>query len=84
MNEKPTFWSLMWEHWDLAKTLRSLKIYFEPEKCSGVWQCVAVCPVGCWDRDMGARKAVLSKPQSCVACGACVLQCPEGAIELKK
>ena len=82
MSQKPSFWSSLAEHWRIARTLRQLQIRFYPEKCTGVWQCYEVCPVGCWTPDREARKAIFHDGDRCIACGACVLQCPEGAIEL--
>ena len=83
MTEEPTFWSSMMEHWELARTLRKLKIYFDPALCTGVYQCVEVCPVGSWLRNPEERKAVFIGEEICIACGACVLQCPEQAIRLE-
>lgn len=83
MAENPKMIDLMLEHLELARTLRKLRIHFDPAKCSGVWECIQVCPVACWERDPAARKAVFVRPEACIACNACVLQCPEGAIELK-
>ncbi|MFQ5420870.1 MAG: ferredoxin family protein [Anaerolineae bacterium] len=82
MSETPTFWSAIGEHWQIARTLRYQEIQFDPEKCTGVWQCYEVCPVGCWTPDRESRKAIFHDPDLCIACGACVLQCPEGAIRL--
>jgi NAD-dependent dihydropyrimidine dehydrogenase PreA subunit len=61
---------------------RRLHIRFDSDKCTGVWQCYEVCPIGCWTPNLEARKAVFHDSDRCIACGACVLQCPEGAIEL--
>lgn len=83
MSENITFWSSIAEHWEIARTLRGLQIHFEPEKCTGVWQCYEVCPVGCWTPNYEQRKVEFHDPERCIACGACVLQCPEGAIALK-
>jgi len=80
---EPKMMDLMLEHLELARTLRKLQIHFDPEKCTGVYQCVQVCPVDCWDKDLESRKAIFARPEDCIACNACVLQCPEGAIELK-
>jgi NAD-dependent dihydropyrimidine dehydrogenase PreA subunit len=83
VSEGPTFWSALFEHLEIARTLRGLSIHFYPEKCEGVWQCYEVCPVGCWSPDRERRVVAFHDPELCIACGACVLQCPEGAIELK-
>lgn len=65
------------------KTLRNLRIFFEPQKCKGVWECYEVCPVDCWLPDHQANKVIFKNAEQCIACGACVLQCPQGAIALK-
>ena len=83
MSTQPTLWSSIVEHWHLAQTLRYLKIQFDPELCSGAWECYEVCPVDCWTPDRVSNIVVFHDPDRCIACGACVLQCPENAIELK-
>ncbi len=83
MAENPTFWSSLAEHWEIARTLRRLEIHFDPEQCTGVWQCYEVCPIGCWTPNYERRRVVFHDPALCIACGACVLQCPEKAIVLK-
>ena len=83
MTSRPTLWSSLLEHVELARRLRGLEIHFYPERCKGVWQCYEVCPVGCWTPDYERRVAIFHDGERCIACGACVLQCPEGAIELK-
>ncbi len=82
MSTQPNMWSSMLEHLELARTLRSLRIQFNPQKCIGAWQCFEVCPVGCWTPDFEQRKAIFHDAHLCIACGACVLQCPEDAIVL--
>jgi NAD-dependent dihydropyrimidine dehydrogenase PreA subunit len=83
MDEEPTLWSSVAEHWDIARSLRGLRIYFDPGRCIGDWLCYEVCPVGCWKPDLKKGKALFTKPERCVACGACSLQCPGLAIELR-
>ncbi len=83
MSESPKMMDLMLEHLELARTLRKLKIYFDPSKCIGVWECIQVCPVNCWEKHPVERRAVFVRPEACIACSACVLQCPEGAIDLR-
>lgn len=69
--------------WKRARSLNRLAIHFDVDKCTGVWECYEVCPVGCWTPDHERRKAVFRDLGRCVACGACMLQCPAGAIELR-
>lgn len=83
MSHKPTLWSSLAEHWHIARTLRGLEIHFDAGKCTGVWECYEVCPVGCWTPDEERGKVVLQHPERCIACGACALQCPRDAIELR-
>jgi len=83
MPTQPTLLSSLKDNLKFAKELRSLRIYFYPEKCKGVWQCCDVCPVGCWTPDYEKRAAIFIDAERCIACGACVLQCPEDAIELR-
>ena len=67
---------------DKIRTLRRMSIRFDEAKCTGVFQCSDVCPVGCWTPNHRTRKAEFHHPELCIACGACVLQCPKGAIAL--
>ena len=83
MTQEPTMWDSLAEHWEIAKKLRNLSIYLDPQKCKGVWQCYQVCPVNSWKPDHENRVVIFQGEQVCIACGACVLQCPEGAIELR-
>lgn len=71
------------EELEIGRKLRTLQIHFDPEKCTGVYQCYAVCPIGCWAPDRPRRKVIFHDPDKCIACGACVLQCPRDAIELR-
>lgn len=49
----------MSEHWHIARTLRGLQIHLDPNKCTGVWQCYEVRPIGCWTPDQKQRTVVL-------------------------
>ncbi len=80
--QSPSLWESLWQHLEIARTLRHLEIRFDESKCIGAWECYAVCPVGCWTPDYHRRKAIFHDPERCIACGACVLQCPEDAIRL--
>ncbi len=83
MKSEPSMWSSLREQVQFARDLRGLQIHFYPEKCTGVWQCYNVCPVGCWTPDFERRVSIFHDPERCIACSACVLQCPRDAIELK-
>jgi len=83
MNESPSLWSSLTEHLQIARNLRKMQIHFYPERCSGVWQCYEVCPMGRWLPDRQKRLVIELESVFCIACGACVLQCPQKAIELK-
>jgi NAD-dependent dihydropyrimidine dehydrogenase PreA subunit len=73
----------MAKEWTRMRSLRKLAIHFDADKCTGVWECYQVCPVGCWTPDYERRKAIFHAGERCIACGACVLQCPKDAIELR-
>ena len=83
MKTNPNLLSSLTEHLEIARKLRKLQIHFDAEKCTGVYQCYMVCPVGCWTPDHPNRKVLFHDPEKCIACGACVLQCPQDAIELR-
>lgn len=70
------------DEWQHMQQLRYLQIKFDPDKCTGVWQCYEVCPIGCWTPDYGKRVVMFHDAELCIACGACVLQCPQDAIQL--
>jgi NAD-dependent dihydropyrimidine dehydrogenase PreA subunit len=81
--ESPSLRDLMLEHWHLARTLRRLEIFFEPERCIGLYECYDVCPVDCWRLDLQNGKVEFVGDKRCIACNACVLQCSAEAIELR-
>lgn len=81
--ESPGLMAMLKEHWHLALHLRQMRIDFHPERCVGVLECYAVCPVDCWKPDQASGKVSFQNVDLCIACGACVLQCPEEAIELE-
>ena len=65
-----------------VRELRYLRIEFDPERCSGTWQCYEVCPIGLWKPNYGTRVVEYGDAQRCIACGACVVQCQPQAIKL--
>jgi NAD-dependent dihydropyrimidine dehydrogenase PreA subunit len=83
MGKTPKLWSSIVSHWEIARSLRGLKIHFDANRCKGAWQCYNVCPIACWTPDRVRRVVTFHNPERCIACGACVLQCPQRAIELR-
>jgi NAD-dependent dihydropyrimidine dehydrogenase PreA subunit len=77
-----SFNEMLAKEWNTVRKLRRLHIDFDPERCIGTWQCVQVCPIGCWTPDKVARIVQFHDGERCVACGACVLQCKPEAIHL--
>jgi len=59
---------------------RAWHVTLDLERCAGVFQCVAVCPEACFERQMEPRKAVFAHDDRCVRCGACIVQCPMDAL----
>jgi NAD-dependent dihydropyrimidine dehydrogenase PreA subunit len=55
-----------------------VKITVDYDKCTGVGDCVSMCPVEVFELVDG--KAVPSKISECTECCACVTACPNEAI----
>jgi len=72
----------LFKEWRTIRELRHLHIQFDPDRCTGTWQCYDVCPIGCWTPDHQNSIAIFHDAELCVACGACVLQCKPEAIRL--
>lgn len=64
---------------DLVSTnsVQRLIPHFNPDKCTGCGQCVAVCT---YHAIAVVNQQVLFFKELCHACGSCALHCPEGAI----
>ena len=56
-----------------------IKITIDYDKCTGIGECVTVCPVDIFEIVDG--KAFIKNPGECIECCACVSECPNGAIE---
>ncbi len=53
------------------------------ERCTGVAECVQVCPKDVLTMN-GARRIVeIAQPDECMGCGACIVQCPEDALRFR-
>ena len=52
----------------------------DPTRCTGVGDCVVVCPTQCLALIEGRPRLV--RPRDCIACTLCVLVCPEQALRM--
>jgi len=57
---------------------KGLSIEVDQERCTGVGECVDVCPSSVYELVEG--KAVPVRIDACIGCCACVDACPQGAI----
>ncbi len=52
------------------------------QRCSGIGECAAVCPVGVFGTDSGGRCTVYNQ-ELCFGCMACVAQCAEKGVTVE-
>ena len=60
------------------KDVATLK--FSPDKCTGCFLCVYVCPHGVFTED--GKKAAITDRDLCMECGACMKNCAFDAIDV--
>lgn len=53
------------------------------DRCTGVADCVQVCPRDVLVMDGKRRKVRITRPDDCIRCGACIVQCPEDALRFR-
>jgi NAD-dependent dihydropyrimidine dehydrogenase PreA subunit len=53
------------------------------ERCTGVAECVQVCPRDVLQMNGRRRKVEIRRPGQCIECGACIVQCPEDALRFR-
>jgi NAD-dependent dihydropyrimidine dehydrogenase PreA subunit len=53
------------------------------ERCTGVADCVQVCPREVLQMDGQKRRVEISRAEQCIQCGACIVQCPEDALRFR-
>jgi NAD-dependent dihydropyrimidine dehydrogenase PreA subunit len=56
------------------------QIVVDPERCTGAWNCVAVCPEAVFEPRPEIHKVAITRDDRCIRCGACVVQCPQDAL----
>jgi len=59
---------------------REFHVALDLERCSGAYNCWAVCPEACFDKRPESHKVEITHDDRCIRCGACVVQCPQDAL----
>jgi fumarate reductase flavoprotein subunit/NADH-quinone oxidoreductase subunit F len=57
-----------------------VKIYIDPERCTGCSECMDICPVDCIEGKDGYIHMI--DEMDCTRCGECIKTCPEKAVIL--
>jgi NAD-dependent dihydropyrimidine dehydrogenase PreA subunit len=53
------------------------------DRCTGVSECVQVCPRNVFRMNELKRKVEVMRPDDCIQCGACIVQCPRDALRFR-
>jgi len=61
------------------KNVVTLKL--NPDRCTGCWMCLDVCPRAVLAR--GDGKVLITTLDACIECGACQQNCPAGALSVR-
>ena len=59
---------------------RLFHVALDLDRCSGAYNCWAVCPEACFDKKPEAHKIEITHADRCIRCGACIVQCPQDAL----
>lgn len=59
---------------------KEFRIALDLERCTGAYNCWAVCPEACFVKRAEIHKIELTHGDRCIRCGACVVQCPQDAL----
>jgi NAD-dependent dihydropyrimidine dehydrogenase PreA subunit len=53
------------------------------DRCTGVSECVQVCPRNVFRMNALERRVEVVLPADCIQCGACIVQCPRDALRFR-
>ena len=53
------------------------------DRCTGVSECVHVCPRNVFRMNALKRRVEVVRPGDCIQCGACIVQCPRDALRFR-
>jgi ferredoxin len=53
------------------------------DRCTGVSECVQVCPRNVFSMNAFKRRVEVVRPGDCIQCGACIVQCPRDALRFR-
>ncbi len=59
---------------------RQFRVVLDLERCTGAYNCWAVCPEACFDKLPSLQKVAITHSDRCIRCGACIVQCPQDAL----
>lgn len=59
---------------------KDFRVVLDRERCSGAYNCWAVCPEAVFEKQPAIHKVSIARPESCIRCGACLVQCPQDAL----
>lgn len=59
---------------------KDFHVVLDLERCSGAYNCWAVCPEAVFEKQPLIHKVSIAHPEQCIRCGACLVQCPQDAL----
>jgi NAD-dependent dihydropyrimidine dehydrogenase PreA subunit len=59
---------------------KDFRVVLDFERCTGAWNCWAVCPEAVFEKQPDIHKVAIANPERCIRCGACLVQCPQDAL----
>jgi ferredoxin len=59
---------------------KEFRVALDLDRCTGAYNCWAVCPEAVYEKQPAIRKVTIARPERCIRCGACLVQCPQDAL----